>query len=85
MQRRLLGRDMKMTRSETKRERKDIDGNPLIKRTAAQIARKAVPGDSESGALKGVSLRWRNGFSKANYLRDMNENRVIVGYTVALW
>ncbi|UNM17749.1 EscU/YscU/HrcU family type III secretion system export apparatus switch protein [Pseudomonas sp. ArH3a] len=50
MQRRLLGRDMKMTRSETKRERKDIDGNPLIKRTAAQIARKAVPGDSVSYA-----------------------------------
>ncbi|MCF5144293.1 outer membrane porin, OprD family [Pseudomonas sp. PA-6-3C] len=39
----------------------------------------------QSGALKGVSLRWRNGLSKANYLRDMNENRVIVGYTVALW
>ncbi|MEB2518536.1 OprD family porin [Pseudomonas sp. YuFO20] len=39
----------------------------------------------QSGALKGVSLRWRNGFSKANYLRDMNENRVILGYTVALW
>lgn len=39
----------------------------------------------QSGTLKGVSLRWRNGLSKANYLRDMNENRVIVGYTVALW
>ncbi|MCS4250099.1 OprD family porin [Pseudomonas sp. BIGb0164] len=39
----------------------------------------------QSGALKGVSLRWRNGLSKANYFRDMNENRVIVGYTVALW
>lgn len=31
MQRWLFGRDMKMTRSETKRERKDIDGDPLIK------------------------------------------------------
>jgi len=39
----------------------------------------------QSGTLKGVSLRWRNGLSKANYLRDMNENRLIVGYTVALW
>jgi len=31
MQRWLFGRDMKMTRSETKRERKDVDGDPLIK------------------------------------------------------
>ena len=32
MQRWLFGRDMKMTRSETKRERKDIDGDPQINR-----------------------------------------------------
>ncbi|WP_411383992.1 EscU/YscU/HrcU family type III secretion system export apparatus switch protein [Pseudomonas sp. L7] len=32
MQRWLFGRDMRMTRSEQKRERKDIDGDPLIKR-----------------------------------------------------
>nr|WP_314576600.1 EscU/YscU/HrcU family type III secretion system export apparatus switch protein [uncultured Pseudomonas sp.] len=32
MQRWLFGRDMKMTRSEQKRERKDADGDPLIKR-----------------------------------------------------
>ncbi|MET3457626.1 MULTISPECIES: EscU/YscU/HrcU family type III secretion system export apparatus switch protein [Pseudomonas] len=31
MQRWLFGRDMKMTRSEQKRERKDSDGDPLIK------------------------------------------------------
>ncbi|MFL1417308.1 EscU/YscU/HrcU family type III secretion system export apparatus switch protein [Pseudomonas fildesensis] len=31
MQRWLFGRDMKMTRSEQKRERKDVDGDPLIK------------------------------------------------------
>ncbi|MGR3889745.1 OprD family porin [Pseudomonas sp. 1152_12] len=39
----------------------------------------------QTGALKGISLRWRNALSKANYQRDTNENRVIVGYTVALW
>ncbi|QCI13193.1 OprD family porin [Pseudomonas putida] len=39
----------------------------------------------QGGPLKGVSLRWRNALSKSNYLRDMNENRVIIGYTVALW
>lgn len=32
MQRWLFGREMKMTRSEQKRERKDLDGDPLIKR-----------------------------------------------------
>ncbi|MBC3372397.1 EscU/YscU/HrcU family type III secretion system export apparatus switch protein [Pseudomonas sp. SWRI92] len=31
MQRWLFGRDMKMTRSEQKRERKDVDGDPLVK------------------------------------------------------
>ncbi len=31
MQRWLFGRDMRMTRSEQKRERKDVDGDPLIK------------------------------------------------------
>jgi type III secretion protein U len=31
VQRWLFGRDMKMTRSEQKRERKDLDGDPLIK------------------------------------------------------
>ncbi|NWA02252.1 EscU/YscU/HrcU family type III secretion system export apparatus switch protein [Pseudomonas gingeri] len=31
MQRWLFGRDMKMTKSESKRERKDVDGDPLIK------------------------------------------------------
>lgn len=39
----------------------------------------------QSGPLKGVSVRWRNGLSKANYFRDMNENRVILGYALALW
>jgi type III secretion protein U len=32
IQRWLFGRDMRMTRTEQKRERKDTDGNPLIKR-----------------------------------------------------
>ncbi|WP_122857305.1 EscU/YscU/HrcU family type III secretion system export apparatus switch protein [Pseudomonas viridiflava] len=32
MQRWLFGRDMKMSRSEQKRERRDVDGDPLIKR-----------------------------------------------------
>lgn len=41
----------------------------------------------QSGALKGVSLRWRNvSFRSGNGLTtDIDENRLILGYTVALW
>lgn len=41
----------------------------------------------QSGALKGVSLRWRNvTFRSGNGLNtDIDENRLIVGYTLALW
>jgi type III secretion protein U len=40
MQRWLFGRDMKMTRSEQKRERKDADGDPLIKRERRRLQRE---------------------------------------------
>lgn len=41
----------------------------------------------QSGALKGVSLRWRNvTFRSGNGLTtDLDENRLILGYTLALW
>lgn len=39
----------------------------------------------QSGSLKGMSLRWQNATANSNYTRDTDENRVIVGYTVALW
>lgn len=39
----------------------------------------------QSGRLKNVSLRWQNASAKSNYTRDTNENRVILGYTLALW
>lgn len=41
----------------------------------------------QSGALKGLSLRWRNvTFRSGNGLTtDVDENRLILGYTLALW
>ncbi|WP_347900434.1 OprD family porin [Pseudomonas purpurea] len=39
----------------------------------------------QSGPLKDVSARWRNGLSKSNYQRDTNENRLVLSYTVKLW
>lgn len=39
----------------------------------------------QNGPFKGVSMRWRNAMSKGNYFNDVNENRVLLGYTLALW
>lgn len=41
----------------------------------------------QSGPLKGLSLRWRNlTFRSGNGLStDLDENRLILGYTLALW
>ncbi|MCG4455267.1 OprD family porin [Pseudomonas sp. MMS21-TM103] len=41
----------------------------------------------QSGSLKGLSLRWRNvSFRSGNGLAtDIDENRLILGYTLALW
>lgn len=41
----------------------------------------------QGGALKGLSLRWRNvTFRSGNGLStDLDENRLILGYTLALW
>lgn len=39
----------------------------------------------QSGRFKNVSLRWQNANAQSNFTRDTNENRVILGYTVALW
>jgi len=39
----------------------------------------------QSGPIKGVSFRWRNANAKSNFANDTNENRLIIGYTLALW
>ena len=37
----------------------------------------------QSGALKNVSLRWRNATMRSNFADAADENRIIVGYTIA--
>ena len=39
----------------------------------------------QSGTFKNVSLRWQNASATSNFARDTNENRLIVGYSLALW
>ncbi len=38
----------------------------------------------QSGALKNVGLRWRNATYRSSHARDLDENRLIVSYTLAL-
>lgn len=38
----------------------------------------------QSGPLEGLSLRWRNALRRANFTRDVNEDRLMVGYTLKL-
>ncbi len=35
--------------------------------------------------LKGVGLRWRNVTARSNYRTDIDENRLIVSYTLSLF
>jgi hypothetical protein len=37
------------------------------------------------GNLKGLGVKWRNATSRSNFGNDLDENRLILSYTVALW
>jgi len=39
----------------------------------------------QDGTLKGLGLKWRNATVRSNFGNDLDENRLIVSYTVALW
>ncbi|TBU82898.1 outer membrane porin, OprD family [Pseudomonas daroniae] len=39
----------------------------------------------QSGLLKGVGLRWRNVTARSNYRTDIDENRLILSYTLSLF
>lgn len=39
----------------------------------------------QSGALKNVGLKWRNATYRSSFASDIDENRLIVSYTLALW
>ena len=36
----------------------------------------------QSGALKNLSLRWRNATNRSSYARGADENRVMLGYAI---
>ncbi|HSC82373.1 MAG TPA: OprD family porin [Pseudomonas sp.] len=39
----------------------------------------------QDGALKGLGLKWRNATYRSNFGNDLDENRLILSYTLALW
>ncbi len=39
----------------------------------------------QEGPLKNLGLRWRNATYRSNFGNDLDENRLIVSYTVPLW
>lgn len=39
----------------------------------------------QSGALKNLGVKWRNATVRSNFGNDLDENRLIVSYTLPLW
>ncbi|QXI30663.1 OprD family porin [Pseudomonas vanderleydeniana] len=39
----------------------------------------------QSGALKNVGFKWRNASYRSNFARGVDENRLIVSYTLPIW
>lgn len=39
----------------------------------------------QDGTLKVLGLRWRNASVRSNFGNDLDENRLIVSYALALW
>ncbi|WP_122744581.1 EscU/YscU/HrcU family type III secretion system export apparatus switch protein [Pseudomonas viridiflava] len=80
MQRWLFGRDMKMSRSEQKRERKDVDGDPLIKRGRQRQRREMQAlatklGLGRASLMIGIGGNWMVG---VRYVRGETPVPVVV-------
>ncbi|MCY1506112.1 Porin-like protein NicP [compost metagenome] len=39
----------------------------------------------QEGPLKNLGVKWRNATYRSNYSNDLDENRLIVSYTLPLW
>ena len=39
----------------------------------------------QEGALKNLGVRWRNASVRSNFANDIDENRLIVGYSLPIW
>ncbi len=39
----------------------------------------------QSGPLKNLGVKWRNATVRSNFANDLDENRLILSYSLALW
>ena len=39
----------------------------------------------QEGPLENLGLRWRNASYRSSYARDVDENRLIVSYSLPIW
>ena len=39
----------------------------------------------QSGPMKNVDIKWRNASTRSNIASDIDENRIIVSYTLPIW
>jgi hypothetical protein len=39
----------------------------------------------QSGPLQNLGIKWRNATVRSNFGNDLNENRLILSYSLALW
>jgi hypothetical protein len=39
----------------------------------------------QSGALKNLGVKWKNASTRSNFSSDIDENRLILGYTLTIW
>lgn len=39
----------------------------------------------QNGLLKNFSIKWRNATTRSNFGNDLDENRLILSYSLALW
>ena len=67
-----------------------LSGDDVSVRTRA-TAGKEWERDSElgyviqSGPLKNLGVKWKNASARSNFSSDIDENRLIVTYSLALW
>ncbi|MDU2873947.1 MAG: OprD family outer membrane porin, partial [Pseudomonas aeruginosa] len=39
----------------------------------------------QSGPLKNLGVKWRNATVRSNFTNDLDENRLILSYSLTLW
>ena len=39
----------------------------------------------QSGALKNLAVKWKNASTRSNFASDIDENRLILSYSLPIW